>query len=132
MSSSLRIRLTIDVAGQPYQFSQPFVQPFLTLEQDPLQCVVQVPASGSAQLWSGSPPFSTLDFAAFISDRDVTVTFAVNGGSAADFTLSLIGGGFPVVINNLPSGSEVTTITAANADTTFPAFVQVFVAQEEQ
>lgn len=130
MSSSLKPRLTIDIAGQPYQFAQPFTSPFLELAQSPLQSEVIVPAAGSATLWDGVPPFSTLDFAAFIADRDVTLTFAVDGGGADDFVLFLRGGGFPVVVHGVASGSEITTITAANADTDNAALVTQLIAQE--
>lgn len=130
MGSSIRPRLTVDIAGQPIQFAQPFVQAYLELEQDPLTATVPVPADDSAVVWSGAPPFSTLDFIALMSDRDVTLAFAVNGGGADDFELFLRGGGFPLTLHGLPSTDEITSITATNADTTNTAFVSMIVAQE--
>ena len=125
MGSSLRPRFTIDVAGQPYQFAQPFVQPFLELAEDPAQYQVPVPADDSALVWDGTIPFSTFDFLALQSDRDLTMTFEVSNG-ASTFVLELRGGGFPIVI---PKNSNITQIDAANTDTDNDAVLTVFIAQ---
>ncbi len=126
MGSSLRPTLTIDVAGQPLPFAQPFVQPFLELEQAPLQYEMTVPADDSVTAWNGTPPVATFDFLALQSDRDLAITFEVSNG-ASTFVLDLRGGGFPIVI---PTGSNITQIDATNADTDFPAILTVFIAQE--
>lgn len=147
MGSSLRPTLIIDVAGQPLPFTQPFVQPFLELEQAPAEYDVTIDALATATLWNGAPPFSTYDFVAIQSDRDVHVEFVVHGGSGDEshFTLFCRGGGFPIVV---PGGDSytgqtgtqsaftngtlrsITRINAQNLDTTFPAVVTVFIAQE--
>lgn len=125
MGSSLRPTLIIDVAGQPLPFAQPFVQPFLELEQAPLEYEMTIPASGTATAWDGSPPVTTFDFLALQSDRDLTITFTVTGPST--FILGLRGGGFPIVI---PTGSNITSFTATNDDADFDAVLTVFIAQE--
>lgn len=122
----------MDIAGAPYQFANPYTITFMATEQTPAQYEVEVPADDSAVIWSSSmPPFSTLDFIALQADAAVTLAVQVDGGTSADFTIHLRGGGFPLVLHGLPSGSEITQITATNANTTDPAFVSVLVAQEE-
>jgi hypothetical protein len=120
--------LTIDVAGQPFQFSQPFVLAFMETEQAPAQYDVTVPISGSALVWDGTVPFDTFDFLALQSDSDLTITFEVDIG-ASTFELGLRGGGFPLT---LPVGTNITQIDAANAGTTAAATLTVFIAQEAQ
>ena len=126
MGSSFRPRLVIDVAGQPFQFTQPFVFAFMETEQAPAQYDVVVPVDDSALVWDGTVPFSTFDFLALQSDIDLTITFEVDNG-ASTFTLGLRGGGFPLV---LPVGTDITQINATNADTVSAATLSVFRAQE--
>ena len=146
MASSIRTRLTIDVAGQPIQWSQPFVQTFLTLAQAPAQYDVTIDADSSAVIWDGTPLGVTFDFIALQSDRDCHVEFVVNGGQVDEyhFTLFLRGGGFPIVV---PGGQsyagqagtqsaftfgtlrEITKVNALNPDVDFPAVVSALVAQ---
>lgn len=126
MGSSIRPRLTIDVAGQPIQFTQPFTFAFLETEQTPAQYDVIVPVSDSALVWDGTVPFDTCDFLALQSDVDLAITFEVNNG-ASTFVLNLRAGGFPLV---LPMNSDITQINAANADTVNAATLSVFIAQE--
>lgn len=128
MASNIRPRLTIDISGQPYQFSQPFVITTMELEQDPLQCQVSCAVSATTTLWDGAPPFSTMDFAAFVSDLDLTLNIQIDGGSASDYTLALRAG-LPLVIHGAPSGAEVTQITATNADSANVATVTQLIGQ---
>lgn len=129
MASSINTRFTIDISGQPDQFAQPFVPTFMELAQDPLRAQVVIPLNSTATIWSGAPPFATLDFAAFMADRDMTLQFAVDGGGADDFTLFIPGGGFPVVVYGPAVGSEITSITATNLDTVTDGLVTLLIAQ---
>lgn len=130
MSSSIRPRLSIDIAGEPYQFAQPFTMTFMQTATTPAVYQVEVPAASTAVVWSSTFPTDEIDFIALMSDADVTLTVEVDGGGADDFTLFLRGGGFPVSLCGVPTGSEITSISAANANTTSSAFVSVCVAKE--
>lgn len=146
MSSSMRTRFTIDVAGQPYQFAQPFVDPFLVLAEDPAQYQVPIAANATGTLWNGTPLGSTFDFIALMSDRDCHAEFVVDGGQGDEyhFTLFIRGGGFPTVVpgrqayagqtgtqSAFTNGTlkNITRVNAFNPDTTHAAVVSVFVAQ---
>lgn len=146
MSSSIRTRLTIDVAGQPYQWSEPFVQAFLTLAEDPAIYQVTLAASATGTLWDGAPLIGTFDFIALRADHTCHIEFTVSGGVADEyhFTLPLRGGGYPLVI---PGGQsyagqagtesaftegalkEITKIRALNTDATNAAIVSILIAQ---
>lgn len=145
MSSSMRTRFTLEVAGQPYPFAQPFVQTFLTLEEDPAQYQVLVAANSVATIWDEAPT-STFDFIALQADRDCHVEFTVDGGQSDEyhFTVFVRGGGFPVVIPGGQSyagqtGSQsaftngtlknITRVKAFNPDTVNSATVSAFVAK---
>ena len=149
MSSSLRTKFTIDIAGAPVQFAQPFVQSYLETEQAPAQYEVTIDADSAATVWDGAPLGATFDFVALYTTQDGHVEFTVNGGEADEyhFTVPIRAGGFPVTFPGGQSyagqsGTEdsfvegtlapITKIRVLNSNTTDPMVVSVVIAQEAE
>ena len=146
MPSSILTRFTINVAGSPLVFGQPFATPTLTLEEDPNLYTVQLAASATATLWAGAPLVTTFDTFAATADQDCDLEFVVDGGAGDEhhFTLFLRGGGFPLFLcgdgsyagqtgtqNSFTSGTlkKITKINAKNRNTTLVCNITILIGK---
>lgn len=131
MASSLSVLLTINLAGSPIPFAQPFTVPLLETEQEPAVYQITVAADDEGVVWDGEPLGTTADFIALVANRSAQFRFTCAGG---DFTIEATTPGIPVVISggqiDVGSGLQnITQIDAINVDTVEIMTVSACIAQ---
>lgn len=134
MASSLNVLLTINIAGAPLPFAQPFTVPIVDLEQEPAVYQVTIGAASVGTVWDGAPLADTFNFVAIVGDRACDIEFTVNGGEADEshFTVALETPGVPFLMSGGSSYTGQTGSEDAFTDGTLQPITQIRASNRDE